>query len=209
MRWLAVRSAVPSRSAGRWTGRAGPDGSVTVTDTTGPVLSGDLAGVVVVPVDVDGDEHWYAVGGEAFTATALGPFDPTRSVATLRFDGAVLGRGTRVEGLDRDAVEAVALTLAAAECSGIASWCVETAAAHACDRRQFGRPIGQFQAVKHRCADMLVAAESARARRGTRRGRSTRSRWTAQPTPTTWLPARSGKRTWRPRPPVPWRWTRP
>ena len=143
-------------------GRAGPDGSVTVTGTTGPVLSGDLAGVVVVPVEVDGDEHWYAVGGEAFTATALGPFDPTRSVATLRFDGAVLGRGTRVEGLDRAAVEAVTLTLAAAECSGISSWCVETAAAHACDRRQFGRPIGQFQAVKHRCADMLVAAESAR-----------------------------------------------
>ena len=57
-------------------GRAGPDGSVTVTGTTGPVLSGDLAGVVVVPVEVDGDEHWYAVGGEAFTATALGALRP-------------------------------------------------------------------------------------------------------------------------------------
>ena len=41
-------------------------------------------------------------------------------------------------------------------------WCVDTAAEYAKVREQFGRPIGQFQAVKHRCADMLVAVEQAR-----------------------------------------------
>ncbi|HZM38530.1 MAG TPA: acyl-CoA dehydrogenase, partial [Acidimicrobiales bacterium] len=60
-------------------------------------------------------------------------------------------------------VEAVGVVLAAAECAGGAAWCVDTAATYARDRRQFGRPIGQFQAVKHRCADMLVRLEQIRA----------------------------------------------
>ena len=53
--------------------------------------------------------------------------------------------------------------LLAAECVGVAAWCVATAAEHALVREQFGRPIGQFQGVKHRCADMLCALEQARA----------------------------------------------
>src|SRR5207342_322432 len=53
--------------------------------------------------------------------------------------------------------------LAAAEATGIASWCLDTAVAHANTREQFGRVIGAFQAVKHSCADMLVRVEQARA----------------------------------------------
>ncbi|MGH8986567.1 MAG: acyl-CoA dehydrogenase family protein, partial [Acidimicrobiia bacterium] len=52
---------------------------------------------------------------------------------------------------------------AAAECVGGAQWCVDAAAEHARDRQQFGRPIGQFQGVKHRCADMVCRTELARA----------------------------------------------
>ena len=51
----------------------------------------------------------------------------------------------------------------AAEACGIAGWAVQTAADYARIRHQFGRPIGQFQAVKHRCARMLTAAEQAAA----------------------------------------------
>jgi alkylation response protein AidB-like acyl-CoA dehydrogenase len=51
------------------------------------------------------------------------------------------------------------LTLAAAESAGIARWCLETASEYAKVRVQFGRPIGQFQAVKHALANMLVAVE--------------------------------------------------
>ena len=46
---------------------------------------------------------------------------------------------------------------------GVAQWCVDTAAEYAKERVQFGRPIGQFQGVKHRCADMLGRVELARA----------------------------------------------
>ncbi len=47
--------------------------------------------------------------------------------------------------------------------SAASQWCVDTAAEYAKDRRQFGRPIGQFQGVKHRCANMLARTELARA----------------------------------------------
>jgi len=52
--------------------------------------------------------------------------------------------------------------LAAAMLVGIASACTEAAVAYAKERKQFGRPIGSFQAVKHICADMLVREEVAR-----------------------------------------------
>jgi alkylation response protein AidB-like acyl-CoA dehydrogenase len=60
-------------------------------------------------------------------------------------------------------VRELAVALLAAECAGGAAWCVDTAAEYARVREQFGRPIGQFQGVKHRCADMLLAREQARA----------------------------------------------
>ena len=58
-----------------------------------------------------------------------------------------------------DDVRDLALVLAAAESAGMARWCLETASEYAKVRVQFGRPIGQFQAVKHALADMLVAVE--------------------------------------------------
>ncbi|TWP54140.1 acyl-CoA dehydrogenase [Lentzea tibetensis] len=57
----------------------------------------------------------------------------------------------------------LAMTLFAAEASGVAAWCLRTATAHARQREQFGRPIGSFQAVKHLCVEMLCRAEQASA----------------------------------------------
>ncbi len=54
-------------------------------------------------------------------------------------------------------------TLAAAEASGVAAWCSQTATEYARTRQQFGRPIGSFQAIKHLCAQMLCRAELAAA----------------------------------------------
>jgi alkylation response protein AidB-like acyl-CoA dehydrogenase len=58
-----------------------------------------------------------------------------------------------------DDVRDLALVLAAAEGAGVARWCLDTASEYAKVRVQFGRPIGQFQAIKHALADMLVAVE--------------------------------------------------
>ena len=84
--------------------------------------------------------------------------DPTRPLARLRVDGA------RGEALDADpaALRRIATLLLAAEAVGIAERTLEESVAYAKVREQFGRPIGSFQAVKHRCADMAVRAEVAR-----------------------------------------------
>ncbi len=57
-------------------------------------------------------------------------------------------------------VRRTAVTLAAAEASGVARWCLDTAVEYAKTREQFGKPIGSFQAVKHLCAEMLETAEA-------------------------------------------------
>jgi 3-oxochol-4-en-24-oyl-CoA dehydrogenase len=68
-----------------------------------------------------------------------------------------------LDGLPPGLVTSLAATLFGAEACGIADWAVGIAATHANTRYQFGRPIGQFQGVKHRCAWMLTAAELAAA----------------------------------------------
>ncbi|HET8620652.1 MAG TPA: acyl-CoA dehydrogenase, partial [Acidimicrobiales bacterium] len=167
---LAPPEARPDLAAGRRVGAVALGGSIAgtpqgegrlrLTGSTGPVLCGAVADLVVVPVTVGGDERWAVVERAGATATPLAPLDPTRGLARLDLAGAI---ADPVPGLDRARVEAVGVALAAAEAAGGAAWCVEVAAAYARDRRQFGRPIGQFQAVKHRCADMLVGLEQARA----------------------------------------------
>jgi alkylation response protein AidB-like acyl-CoA dehydrogenase len=83
--------------------------------------------------------------------------DETRPVAAV--DGCPLGVLADADGTGARTVA----VLWAAEALGVGTWCVETASAYANVREQFGRPIGQFQAVKHRCADMLLTLERARA----------------------------------------------
>ena len=157
----AGRRAGAVALAGAATGREA-EGGLCVDGAVGPVLGGGPAGVVVVPVSVGGEERWAAVDVRATGAAVapLPPLDGTRGLARLDLDGTP---ATPLPGLTRARVEAVGVTLAAAECAGGSAWCVDTAAAHARERRQFGRPIGQFQAVKHRCADMLVQLEQVRA----------------------------------------------
>lgn len=163
--------ALAQRLAGGAIGTVARNGAVTVSGDTlsgsaGIVLCGALADVVVLPaLDEGGRERWFALEPAAVRAGAIASapqtaLDPTQPLATVELSGA---RATELPGLERPAVETLGVTLAAAVATGGAQWCVETAAGHATQRHQFGRPIGQFQAVKHRCADMLVRLEEARA----------------------------------------------
>jgi alkylation response protein AidB-like acyl-CoA dehydrogenase len=101
------------------------------------------------------------------TATAQPTLDVTRPLASLSLRGVrvprdrVLGAAGQAEaGLGRTLARAyVAL---AAEQAGSARRCLEQAVDYAGVRRQFGRPIGSFQSIKHKCADMMVHVESAR-----------------------------------------------
>jgi alkylation response protein AidB-like acyl-CoA dehydrogenase len=99
------------------------------------------------------------------TRTALKTLDLTRPMATLEFaetPATLIGApGTAGRALD-DVLDR-AMTALAAEQAGAARACLEASAAYARERHQFGRPIGSFQAVKHKCADMLVKVELAQA----------------------------------------------
>jgi alkylation response protein AidB-like acyl-CoA dehydrogenase len=121
-----------------------------------PVLGGALADVLVLR----GQGGWVVADrtGGGVTVTPLPSLDPTRRVARVEL---APGAGQPLPGLTDERVRDLAAALVAAECAGGAAWCVETASAYAKVREQFGRPIGQFQAIKHTCANMLVALEQA------------------------------------------------
>ena len=135
---------------------------------SGPVLGGGRADLVVLPVrhrpgGAGPQELWAVVDAADLAVTELDSLDLTRPLATVRADQVPVPAGRILTGLGRAEVTSLAATLFAAEASGIAGWAVRTAAEYAKIRHQFGRPIGQFQAVKHRCARMLTAAEQAAA----------------------------------------------
>ena len=138
------------------------DGSVILRGVVRPVLGLPAAQLVLVPLA--GSSEWClldrsALGG-ALSAEALPALDPTRSVGALEPAGGELRLPAGGHVLIPDeTVRSLALVLSAAESAGLARWCLDTASDYAKVRVQFGRPIGQFQAVKHALADMLVAVE--------------------------------------------------
>ena len=158
----ASAAAFAFPGTGRLDGVAGPDGGLAVNGTLGPVPGASLADWIVAPVETADGGIWVLLPATSAEVVELSSLDPAWRGASVTVR-AVAVPAEHVLALDTEEVEAVAATLVTAECAGGAGWCVETAAAYAKVREQFGRPIGQFQAVKHRCADMLVAAEQVRA----------------------------------------------
>jgi alkylation response protein AidB-like acyl-CoA dehydrogenase len=162
-----------AESGGQWsfdelsaTARPGGGGWL-VTGTKQFVLHGATADLVIVAAHTDQGPGFFAAAGDApgLTRTALRTLDLTRPMATLALDEvpATLIGGAGAAGPALEAVLDRAMTALAAEQAGAARACLEASAAYARERVQFGRPIGSFQAVKHKCADMLVKVELAQA----------------------------------------------
>ena len=145
------------------TERAGVALDAPAEGTWEVVLGGALATVLLLPLPGDDPavERWAVVRPDDVAVEALPGVDRTRRPARVRADDLPDEAFTCPAG--PAGVRGIAGLLAAAEAVGAASWCVDTAAEYAGEREQFGRPIGQFQAVKHRCADMLCTLEAARA----------------------------------------------
>jgi 3-oxochol-4-en-24-oyl-CoA dehydrogenase len=165
-----VSGAAPAGLALPGSTPEGDTGLVAVDDrvsgTISPVWGAVTAEVLLVPASVGdtqvgGGLRWVVLDRSQVEVRELPSFDPTRRLGEVRVDAAVVP-AERWFGPEA-AVELIASLVASAELVGVADWCVATASSYAAQRVQFGRPIGQFQAVKHRCADMLVALEMARA----------------------------------------------
>jgi len=137
----------PSEALGRGPRLAGVAGGVTDAGAAGGFLVlGSRAAC-------------YVAAGDPRVAVASRPsIDPTRRLGELRLDGVA----AEPLAADAAALRTLATVLAAAEAAGIAERTLEDSVGYTRVRQQFGRPIGSFQAVKHRCADMAVRAEVAR-----------------------------------------------
>jgi alkylation response protein AidB-like acyl-CoA dehydrogenase len=114
------------------------------------VVNGDIADVVVA-VDDGGLSRW-----TTFRSQRVNTMDPTRRLAR------VTPQDTAPLGTDPGIADAASILLAA-EQVGAAERCLELTVEYTKQRVQFGRPIGSFQALKHRMADLYVAVSAARA----------------------------------------------
>lgn len=130
------------------------------------VLDGHTADLMLVAANTENGVSLLAVEATAsgLEREPLSTLDRTRKVARLRFDGVparLIGtEGDAGTGLAR--TSNLALVAFSSEQVGAAQRCLDAAVAYAKERIQFGRAIGSFQAIKHRCADMLVLVEGAR-----------------------------------------------
>ncbi|MFD6240771.1 MULTISPECIES: acyl-CoA dehydrogenase [Streptomyces] len=138
------------------------DGTATLTGTSELVVGGHLADVFVLPAADGGRTTWVALPRAAVDTTDLRSHDLTRRSSRVTARSVPVPAADLLD-LAPERPRDLAATLFAAEASGIADRCVTTAAGYARVREQFGRPVGQFQGVKHRCARMLAHAEQARA----------------------------------------------
>ena len=130
------------------------------------VLDGNTAEIILVAAKTANGVSLFHVdaGADGLTRTSLATMDQTRKQSKLDFSGTpatLIGE----EGKGWDTLSTV-LDLAAvglaAEQVGGAQMCLDMAVEYAKVRVQFGRPIGSFQAIKHKCADMLLEVESAK-----------------------------------------------
>ncbi|MFE1383810.1 acyl-CoA dehydrogenase [Streptomyces sp. NPDC058740] len=131
--------------------------------TAPPVLGAAQAELLILSARTPHGTVWLAVDADTLAVRPHESADPTRPTAEVAADGVFVPASRLLGGVDATLVADLAAVVYAADACGVASRSLEVAAEHARTRVQFGRPIGQFQGVKHLCADMLVRLEQARA----------------------------------------------
>jgi 3-oxochol-4-en-24-oyl-CoA dehydrogenase len=161
---------LPKLIDGTVTAGIGLDSQVQVTEDSQNFIADGEAGIVLgaglaeLLLIAAGDDVLLLERGRAGVSVASfgGPdnLDPTRRSGRVRLENVSVAAEDILPGA-RESALARARTLLAAEAVGGASDCVDAAVDYAKVRRQFGRTIATFQAVKHHCANMLVAVESA------------------------------------------------
>ncbi len=184
----SIATVALAEASGRWDAQsiatsARPDGADYVLSGTKMfVTDGTMSDVIIVAArmadatDVAGGEPESGIGLFAVPVetpglerTGLSMMDQTRAQAEVNLSDVRVPESARLGlGEQSTAWPAIAKVLdltavaLAAEAVGGAQKCLDMSVAYAKEREQFGRPIGSFQAIKHKCADMLVLVEAAR-----------------------------------------------
>jgi alkylation response protein AidB-like acyl-CoA dehydrogenase len=130
------------------------------------VIDGHVANLIIVAARTGAGVTLFAVDGDAagLTRTPLPTMDQTRKQARLQFadtPAALIGTDGGAEAGLSKTLDLAAVALAAEQVGG-AQHVLDASVEYAKTRIQFGRPIGSFQAIKHKCADMLLEVESAK-----------------------------------------------
>ena len=144
------------------------DGVWTLTGEKLFVVDGTTADLLLVVARSDAGPTLFAVdrlASAGMVAEPMQAIDGTRALAKVTFlstPATVVGTQGSAAAIVERVIDVASVALAA-EQAGAARRCLEMSAGYARERYQFGRPIGSFQAVKHKCADMLVQVELAEA----------------------------------------------
>ncbi|MCP2252131.1 hypothetical protein LY13_000870 [Prauserella aidingensis] len=164
-------TAVPGGLGGTASNAAGDAASYALEGTASYVLDGDEVGTLLVLACDGGSEAGRAGGVALYEVDGAAPgvsrrdaeaLDPLRRLATVTLSDVV---GRRLGEVSADVLRRArneAVVVLAAEQTGAAERGLERTVEYTLQRRQFGRPIGSFQAVKHRLADAFVRLETAR-----------------------------------------------
>lgn len=121
------------------------------------------ASVLVLPVAIESRDEWVVLRNDQLEIEAVKSLDPLRPIAHVRANAVDVSDDALLSNLTMTTAHALMSTLLSAEAFGVARWATDTASAYAKIREQFGRPIGQFQAINHKCAEMIADTERATA----------------------------------------------
>ena len=140
--------------------------SARLSGTKTPVLDGGTADLLIVSATDSDGISLYLVEADAagLRRSPLATMDITRKQCRVDLDDVAarrLGPGGNAATVLAEAVDHARIALACEQLGG-AEFCVDLTVDYVRQRHQFGRPIGSFQAIKHRCADLLVELERAR-----------------------------------------------
>ncbi|WP_100472957.1 acyl-CoA dehydrogenase [Mycobacteroides abscessus] len=127
------------------------------------VLSATSATYVVAPVAIDSDRRWVVLSADDVTLDSQQSVDPLRPVAHVTATAVQVPADRVLSNLTDARATSIISTIVSAEAVGVARWATDTASEYAKVREQFGRPIGQFQGIKHKCATMAAVTERATA----------------------------------------------
>ena len=149
---------------GEHTMEARADGEGVVLDGEKALVADAASADFFLVATADGHRHLVAAGAEGVTVVLEPSIDPTRRLSSVRFEGVRVDAADTLpaEGAEYFAVFSRLCVALAAESTGIAQRTMEMSVEYAKDRKQFDRPIGAYQAVSHRCAQMLLETENSR-----------------------------------------------
>ncbi|HET8564895.1 MAG TPA: acyl-CoA dehydrogenase [Solirubrobacterales bacterium] len=175
-RWLAPLAAGELRGTpalmdagvpaapGRFAMTAESEGDGVVLDGEKTLVMDAASADFFLVATADNRRHLVERSAKGVTVKPEESIDPTRRISSVRLEGVRVAPENTLPGGEADyfPVFLRACVAIAAESTGVAQRALDMSVAYAKDRQQFGRPIGAYQAVSHRCAQMLLETENSR-----------------------------------------------